>query len=172
MKFLHYKGHWYDFDMDKFRAYNFRGSWFIPNENEFGDAEIKEYKNWHTLYKAERYDPTMLAGRERFSNDVWISPLGTFHWGEAHAVQAGEIAEIWYGYERNIEDSVITYYESAERILERHGWVKCSRFFWHMHLNEHYNWGMNQKQAEAVKEWCDVQGIEYPEDIIYIREWF
>ena len=170
MTFLHYLGHWYEFDMNLFECYNFRGGWFIPDENRFGNAEIKEYSNWHELYQKEGYDPTLLSGTDRFANDVWISPIGSFHWGDGHAVMAQCIAEIWYGWERNKEFSTIGNYEDAERVLERHGWVKCSRFFWDMHLNEHVWWEMTREQAQAVELWCFAQGIEYPEDIIVKRE--
>lgn len=171
MTFLFYEGHWYEFNLHEFECYNYRGGWFNPDENKFGDALIKEYKSWHELYMTEHYDPTILRGRDQYANDVWISPLGSFHWGEGHAVQAGYIAHIWYGWDEDEGISVVGNYECAERVLEEHGWIKCSRFFWNMHLNERPYWEMNLPQFSAVREWCDAQGIEFPEDDIYIKEW-
>ena len=164
--FINYLGNWYELENHEKKgliAINFKGGQFDLDENNpnYMYADIVPYQNWHELYKCTGYDPTRRDISER---DIWISPFGTIHEGEAHAVAAEGIAEIWYGWDDDEPDS-------AEFLLENKGWVKCSRFFWDMHLEQYGygGWTMTASQANVVKLWCELHKIEYPEDIITVR---
>lgn len=164
--FIRYKGDWYELENHPIKgliAVNHKGGWFDIDENspDYMYAEVLEFSDWRDLYKATGYDPTR---RDISARDIWISPVGTVHDGEAHAVAAEGIAEIWYGWNDDEPDS-------AEFLLECKGWIKCSKFFWNMHLEQYGygGWCMTQSQANIVRLWCELHKIEYPEDIITVR---
>lgn len=166
-QFIRYKDDWYKFENHPKRgliAVNFKGGWFDIDENSsaYLHSVVQEFADWHDLYRATGYDPTRRDISER---DIWVSPFGTVHEGEAHSVAAEGIAEISYGW--NDDDNP----ESAEFLLEQKGWIKCSKFFWNMHLEQYGygGWLMTKSQANIVKRWCELHRIEYPEDIITVR---
>lgn len=166
-QFINYLGHWYEFENHPRKgliAINYKGGWFDIDENNpnYMEAEMREFADWHALHMATGYDPTR---QDITASDIWVSPYGTIHEGEAHAVAAEDIAGIWYGW--NDDDDP----DSAEYLLEKRGWIKCSRFFWDMHLEQYGygGWSMLPAQAQLVRQWCEIHRIEYPEDIIHIK---
>lgn len=77
---------------------------------------------------------------------------------------AEDICEIWYGLDAGF---------NAEFFLEEKGWIKASRYFWDMHLddyNEYRLWEMTYSQYEALYDWCVFYGIKFPEKVIAIKE--
>ena len=165
--YIKYKDFWSEIENHPKKgliASNYYGGWFDIDENSewYMHTEVCQADDWHHLHRLKGFDPTE---RELRGNDLWVSPFGTTHDGEAHAVAAEDIAYIWYNW--NEDDC----HDSAEYVLEQHRWIKLSKFFWDMHLDGYgyYGWSMTQEQADVVKEWCELHGIEYPEDIIDIR---
>ena len=144
-------------------ASNYYGGWFSIDENSdwYMNATVCDAEDWRDLFNKIKFDPTV---RELRQNDLWVSPYGTTHDGEAHAVAAEDIAYIWYGWTDDFG-------ESAEYFLEQRQWIKLSKFFWDMHLDQYGygGWNMTDAQSQVVRKWCSLHGIEYPEEYIFTR---
>jgi hypothetical protein len=170
MTFLRYKDtdFWWEVDYDQMRVYNYRGGWHYINENSeaYMEGVICEAESCRDLYLKKHYDPTETDMYH--SKNAWISPEGTFHHGDAHSIMADHICDIWYGI-----DTYDDYQFGGENHLEKRGWIKVSATFWEMHIGEYYPlnpWIMNKKQYDALYDWCKWFKIEFPKDIIYVKE--
>ena len=151
---------YHEIDFENMRLYNYRGGWQNINENsdEWMYGHVVEAEDWTDLFKQVGYNPLLC---DIYESDIWIAPNGTPYDGKGHAVAAMRICELLY--RKDLE-------WNAESFLEDNGWIKASRFFWNLHLQDKYTWEMTQAQADTLFDWCKAQRIYYPNDIIVIRD--
>ena len=162
------QGAWWEWNVEKMKLLNFRGGGFNIDENAdyWANAEIREYENWHELYKATGFNP-LEADIHDF--DVWISPEGKYFDGNAHAVAAESIVTLVYGIE--IEDPCFV--GSAEYFLEQHHWIKATRsFMWQIYLDHRKGWEMTPATYGALVNYCNANEkriMQIPKGVKIIR---
>ena len=156
--------HFYRFNQEKFRLYNFRGGWRSIDENstDWMYSTHIEAEDWHDLYLSTSYNPMLASVMDR---DVWLDPEGRFYDGEGHSLCAEYICEILWGY---TDDNPPEAMWSADDFLIRKGWVKLTP---DAMLPYYISQGMYERlseyQVHSIRDWANHWGINS-----FKKEWW
>ena len=154
MKFLKHanEDHWWEWDTEKMKVYNYHGGWHDIDENSLGEYAYREFDSWHELYLATGFCP---IEEDVYCCSAWLSPDGRFFEATAHACAAEEICELIFGKEIDIWE--------AEDFLEEHGWVRVTTsIMWEVRESYWFDKDLTQTQLDALWDWCELHNKHYP----------
>ena len=153
MNFLLYpNGDYYQWNIEKMRAYNIRGGWFAIDENVLGECKNLEFEDWHDLYIHTFYNPLV----EDMKEIGWIAPNGDFYPCTAHEVEAKIIVKYLFG---NIQGNAADY-------LNCRGWIKVSAtMMWEFYIKDLEERFLPFQQRIALLDWCKTYNMPFPQKI-------
>lgn len=156
---------WWIWNVSRMRLRNYNMGGFAIDENaEYWQTAIKypEIHSWHELYIKFGVNP---LSADVYDYDVWISPEGEFWGGNAHAVAATEILDIYYGVE---SDDVLC---NAESLLIDKGWLKATRSaMWPYYVRDNKDrcWKTTREAYAALLVYCEHHSLQVPTNIRYM----
>lgn len=150
MLFVKYCNKWYELSsLDSNKIYNRRYGHIMLNSND--EYEIKEYENWHEVYKKE-YFTWMHANL--CDHEVWIDLDGNYWGGDCHETDAEYILEDIFG----IEIGLMT----AGDTLIKAGWIKAQTSLMTQYYTEDGMYDhITTEQAKSLRDYCEYHGIPF-----------
>ena len=146
--------HYYHWDKDKMKLYNFHNGWRTIDENseQWMNAWLIEADDWHDLYIQTGYCPLFT---DSWRHDVWVDTEGNFYEGDGHSLCAEKICEVLFGYDENV-----SLYDPSDCLIDWYGWIKLTTspmltYYLEDGLYDH----ITQEQVNAIKEWSNKNGI-------------
>ena len=157
-------GDYWQWCQETMKAINYCGGGFTIDENSgwFMSCKVYETDSWHTLYCETGYIPIEMGDVRSFT--AWLDPQGRFWYATAHACNAVDIVDIYYGLQLKTFGM-----NCAEDYLIEHGWLKLTKgAMWPIYVddNEKGNtWKISQATFNSLFDYCHCNDLKMPKNI-------
>lgn len=157
-------GEYWHWCQETMKAINYNGGGFTINENSdwFLNCQIVEADSWHTLFLRYHYIPIEMGDVHSFT--AWLDPEGRFWHATAHACDAVDIADIYYG--KQLKTFGIN---CAEDYLIERGWLKLTKgAMWPIYVDDNEKgdpWKISQATYNSLFDYCYHNNLKMPKNI-------